>query len=170
MMVVGTGYLAGRNQSRSLYTAITFPNPHAKFPFASSSSTFSTFPLPCSLSPPLPLPLLCFHFPLLSLISDPAETLRLQFLQLSQPSTVYIPFSTLSYPTLQPLISPPCPLLLLLDYSPGLILPWHTLSSQMKETLSDCLVFRRSMIPHKGTLCVYVFRSFFFPFFPPPLV
>lgn len=25
--------------------------------------------------------LLCFHFPLLSLISDPAETLRLQFLQ-----------------------------------------------------------------------------------------
>lgn len=76
-MVVGIGCLVGRNQSRSLYTVITFPNPHAKFPFASS---FSTFPLPCSLSPP-PLPLLCFHFPLLSLISDPAETLRLQFLQ-----------------------------------------------------------------------------------------
>lgn len=123
MMVVGTGYLAGRNQSRSLYTVITFPTPHANFPFSSSSSSVSTFPLPCSLSPPLPLPLLCFHFPLLSLISDPAETLRLQFLQLAQPSAVYIPFSTVSYPTLQPLMSPPCPLLLLLDYSPGLILP-----------------------------------------------
>lgn len=165
-MMVGIGYLAGRNQSRSQYTVIKFLNPHAKFPFAdpsSSSSSFSTFPLPCSLSPPLPLPLLCFHFPLLSLICDPAETLRLQFLQLSQPSAVYIPFSPVSYPTLQPLLSPLCPLLLLLDYSPGLILPWHTLSSQMKETLSACLVFQRSMIPHKGTLCVCLCARVFFP-------
>lgn len=58
MMVGGMGYLAGRNQSRSLYTVITFPNQHANFPFASSSS--STFPLPCSLSPPPPPPLLSF--------------------------------------------------------------------------------------------------------------
>lgn len=49
----GIGYLAGRNQSRSLHTVITFPNQHSNFPFASSSS--STFPLPCSLSPPPPL-------------------------------------------------------------------------------------------------------------------
>lgn len=56
MMAVGTGHLVGRNQSRTLYTVITFPNLHAKFPYASS---FSAFPLPCSLSPPPP-PLLSF--------------------------------------------------------------------------------------------------------------
>lgn len=163
MMVVGIGYLAVRNQSRSLYTVITFPNPHAKFPFASSSSFSSTFPLPWSLSPPLPLPLLCFHFLLLSLIFDPAETLRLQFLQLSQLSAVYIPFSTVSYPTLQPLVSPPCPLLLLLDYSPRLTLLWHTLSSQMKETLSDCFRGVWSLTrAHCASVCVF--------FFPPTLV
>ena len=156
MMVAGIGHLAVRNQSRSLYTVITFPNPHAKFPFASSSSSSfsSTFPLPWSLSPPLPLPLLCFHFPLLSLIFDPAETLRFQFLQLSQPSAVYIPFSTVSYPALQPLVSPPCPLLLLPDYSPRLTLLWHTLSSQMKETLSDCWSLTRA---HCASVCLCVF-------------
>lgn len=53
------------------------------------------------------------------------------------------------------LLSPSCPPHLLLDYSLGLILPWHTLSSQMKETLSDCLVFQRSRILHKGTLCMF---------------
>ena len=139
MMMVGIGYLVDRNQSRSQYTVIKFPNPQAKFPFASS---FSTFPLPCTLSLSLSgLPLLCFHFPLLFLISDPAETLRLQFLQPSLHSTVYIPFSPVSYPSLQLLLSPPYPLLILLDYSLGLILPWHTLSSQMKETLSGCWFF-----------------------------
>lgn len=162
MMVVGIGYLAVRNKSRSLYTVITFPNPHAKFPFASSSSFSSTFPLPWSLSPPLPLPLLCFHFLLLSLIFDPAETLRLQFLQLSQLSAVYIPFSTVSYPTLQPLVSPPCPLLLLLDYSPRLTLLWHTLSSQMKETLSDCFRGVWSLTrAHCASVCVCFFFSNF---------
>lgn len=38
-------------------------------------------PLFHSPAPSLLRLLLCFHFPLLSLISDPAETLRLQFLQ-----------------------------------------------------------------------------------------
>lgn len=152
MMMVETGYLAGGNQSRTQYTMIKFLNPRAKFPLC--------LLLPLHFSTPM-LPLLCFHFPLLSLICDTAETLGLQFLQLSQPSAVYIPFSPVSYPTLQRFISPPSPLLLLLDYSPRLILPWHTLSSQMKETLSDCLVFQRSMIPQKGTLCASLSPSVF---------
>lgn len=154
MTMMGTGYVAGRNQSRSQYTVIKFPTPHAKFPFASSSFSFLHFstpllPLSSSASPS---PLLSFPSTFLDIWSSgdtqvtvftawPAQCCIHSFLP------CFLPRS---------LLSPPCPLHLLLDYSLELILPWHTLSRQKKETLSDCLDFQRSMIPHKGTLCVCV--------------
>lgn len=64
------------------------------------------------------LPLLRFHFPLPSLISDPVQTLRFQFLQLRQPIAVYIPFSpalNLHYP-LSHQVQPPSPRLLTVAY------------------------------------------------------
>lgn len=143
MMVVGIGYLVGRNQSRPLYTVITFPNPHAKFPFCLLLLHFSTPLLPLSSSSAF----ISLYFPW--------YLIQQRHSGYSFYSAVYIPFSAVPCPTLQPLISPPCPLLLLHDYSPELILQWHTLSSQMKETLSDCLVCQRGTIPHKGTLCVF---------------
>lgn len=141
MTMMGTGYRAGRNQSRSQYTVIKFPNPHAKFPFASSS--FSTFPLLCSLSPSSAFISLYFPWYLIQ-----QRHLGYSFYSLASPA-LYTFLSPCFFP--YSLLSPPCPLHLLLDYSLGLILPWHTLGRQMKETLSDCLVFQRSMIPHKGT-------------------
>lgn len=44
----------------------------------------------------------------------------------------------------------------------SLFLPWHTLSSQMKETLSDCLVFQE-YDPSQGHIVCLCLRKFFFP-------
>lgn len=123
--MVGSGYLEITNSSRSWNTVIKFLNPHANFPLSSPP----LFHSPAAWPSPL------LSFPLLFLISDPAEKLGLQFLQLSSP----VLYTFLSLPasqlTLRPLPSPTCPLLLL-DYPPQLVLPDFALSSQMKKTLS----------------------------------
>lgn len=152
---MGIGHLVGRNQSRSVNTVITFPNPHANFPFPSSFSTCLLPVLPLSFSSAAPsLPL---HLPLLSLIFDPAETLRLRFYSLACPalytflSPLFLgPLSSLSYP---PMPTPPPPSWLLTG---AYFTMAHIKQPDEGNTVRLFAFFQRSMIPHKGTLCVHV--------------
>lgn len=124
------------------------PHPQIHSPSFPTASPLPTFPLPCSLSPP---PLLSFASTFLDIWSGRRRSAYSFY------SAVHIPLPRLAIPwaltltglSLSP-FHPQCPLLLLLDCSLRLILPWHTLGSQMKETLCVYFFFFEEQSPSQG--------------------
>ncbi len=173
----GIGHPARGNKSRSLYTMIKFPPPFTNFPsdqpllprlslsllssqptlFHSLIAFFSCpslilnitffFSLPPPPPPPTTTTMLCFHFHLPSLISDPACILSFQFLQLRLPIAVYIPFSSPSF-------SSPSPS----GQSPARGLFYHAAHESRRRWRQHCqtsllCISLRGTILYKATLC-----------------
>ncbi len=170
----GIGHPARGNKSRSLYTMIKFPPPFTNFPsdqpllarlslslfsppnphFSIPLLLFSLVPLSYWISlsfslfhPPTTTTMLCFHFHLPSLISDPACILSFQFLQLRLPIAVYIPFSSPSF-------SSPSPS----GQSPARGLFYHAAHESRRRWRQHCqtsllCISLRGTILYKATLC-----------------
>ncbi len=126
---------------------------HTKYHFLFLSSILSLF-----LSPPTTTTMLCFHFHLPSLISDPACILSFQFLQLRLPIAVYIPFSS-------PSLSSPSPS----GQSPARGLFYHAAHESRRRWRQHCqtsllCISLRGIILYKATLCTIYHISLVFSF------
>lgn len=154
MMVVGIGYLAVRNQSRSLYTVITFPNSTRQVSLCLLLLLllyFSTPLIPLSSSAS-PSPLLSFPSTFLDIWSSrdtqvtvftaqPAKRCIHSFLH------CFLPHSPASRIPSMP--TPPSAWLLTTAY-------FTVAHIKQPDEGNTVRLFQRSMIPHKGTLCVCV--------------